>query len=77
MNICVCFLVCMFLQGFYLEVSYGLMIIFYLEVLKDQEEFISHLKEKGHSGQRKQSVQKHRGAKSHILGKSQFCIIGM
>lgn len=53
------------------------MIIFYLEVLKDQEEFISHLKEKGHSGQRKQSVQKHRGAKPHILRKSQFCIIGV
>lgn len=28
------------------------MIIFYLEVMKDQEEFISHLKEKGRSRQR-------------------------
>lgn len=32
------------------------MIIFNLEILKDQEAFISHLQEKGHSRQREQGV---------------------
>lgn len=49
-----------------------------LEVFKDQEESVSHLQEKGHSRQRRQSVQRHRGV-SHMIfwGKSWSSIIGM
>lgn len=54
------------------------MIMLDLKVLRNQEESVSHLQEKGHSRQRRQSVQRHRDV-SHMIfwGKSQSSIIGM